>query len=122
MTGRCCLREKRKLAERGSCSRVAQPIPRDVLRHALFDPSTKKRRIAARLPGYAIDADDLHRAVAAHVAVEAEDVDAAIRSAGGHRMRANPLEVIRSLTGRQLQHGDKYWLSLTAYRALTRRD
>lgn len=75
----------------------------DVLRHALFDPAVRKQRVVHYIVGYTVNADDLRRAIAARAgdgSVTAAQVDAAIRSAGGQRVRASPLQALRAALGR----------------------
>lgn len=101
------------------------PIPPDVMRHALFDPAVPKRRILARLPGYRIDADDLHAAVQEHLPkanIAPADVDAAVRQLGGDRIKPGPLVTIKRLLGQDPSHRSVYWMSMVSYRLATRRN
>ncbi|HWT95846.1 MAG TPA: hypothetical protein VN238_22790 [Solirubrobacteraceae bacterium] len=101
------------------------PIPPDVLRSALLDPSVRKHRVLARLPGRRVDADDLHRTLTSRLpgrTITAEQLDDALRTLGARPI--GPGRLARHLAGRrgkELPRPALYWFSQSAWQHATRR-
>ena len=112
----------RSLADRATPA--ASVISHAALRSALLDPRVRKHRVARRLPGYRIDAEDLRAQIVWHTKQDhtGDDVDAAIRAAGGQRLPRGPLEIARTVLRGPVERRATYWLSETAYRQATRAD
>lgn len=97
----------------------ANALPPEVLRSALLDPWVRKKRIVSRVPGWRVDADDLHRVLSSRLPgrrITAEDLDDALRALGARPI--GPGRLARrwaSARGRPLPWPARYWLSTTAW-------
>jgi len=104
-------------------------ITGEILRRAIFNPAVRTRRISGRQAGLLIDAEDLQTALQGLVpdTLDADDIDAALRRHGGHRVERFLSQLARAAL-RQLTNGrwpqparQQYWLDMYSWQKLRQR-